>query len=105
MELCKVDLFDNDMLLSEIHFAVNDVVMELDIVDVGNVIIPLWVRIRAMRCSPRSICVSFCPRVMTKFSFKRLWSETNVVPCKSGTNNESGRLIVIAFPLSNLVCI
>ena len=82
----KIDLFDAGTLLSEIyvvndlfdtgaldiHFAVNDVIMDLDIVDVGNVIIPLWVRIRAMRCSPRSICVSFAPSVMTKLSFKRL---------------------------------
>ena len=71
----KIDLFDSgtfDTGALDIHFAVNDVVMDLDIVDVGNVIIPLWVRIRAMRCSPRSICVSFAPSVMTKLSFKRL---------------------------------
>ena len=68
----KIDLFDTGTLLSEIyvvndlfdtgafsldiHCVVNDVAIVLDIVDVGKVIIPLWVRSRAMRCSPRSIC-------------------------------------------------
>jgi hypothetical protein len=52
--LFKIDWFDKDTLLSEIH-VVNDVTMDLDIVDVGKVMIPLWVRIRAMGYSPRSI--------------------------------------------------
>ena len=62
------------------------------------------VRERAICCFPRFMWISFWPRVITKFSFRRLWSDTNVVPFRAGTSSESCKSIVIDCPFFNIVC-